>query len=171
MQFLRNDLDKLTSSRIDIDEPIDIEVTKLVNRNRLIALRDVFVGGHIYYDKYTSHLITDLRIEGIMTVPCAITLNPFDIEFSAKLGEMFSFDEVEDELADTVELIDGETLDLTPYLEEVVNAAVPLKAIDPELASYPKGEGWEVLTEEDYIKEKSQEIDPRLAKLKDFKFE
>ncbi|UPU39227.1 DUF177 domain-containing protein [Erysipelothrix sp. Poltava] len=63
------------------------------------------------------------------------------------------------------------SLDLDPYLLDSILAAVPLKAIHPDLKEYPEGEGWQVMTEEDYTKEKSQEIDPRLAKLKDFKFD
>ena len=48
---------------------------------------------------------------------------------------------------------------------------VPLKIVKEGLTQYPKGDGWEVVKEEDYIKEKSKEIDPRLAKLKEFKLE
>ena len=54
---------------------------------------------------------------------------------------------------------------------DAIFAEVPLKAVHPDLETYPEGDGWVVMTEEDYINEKSQEIDPRLAKLKDFKFD
>ena len=39
------------------------------------------------------------------------------------------------------------------------------------IKEYPKGNGWEVIREEDYIKSKKDEIDPRLAKLREFKIE
>lgn len=171
MQFIRNDLDKLSASRLDIEEEVIIDFESLVNRNRIIALRDVFAVGHIYYDTYSTQLVTDLQIEGVMTVPCAITLEPFDLEFSTRLGEMFSFETPDEELASEIEVVDGEILDLNPYITEVIFAAVPLKAVHPDLEAYPEGSGWKVMTEEDYIKEARQEIDPRLAKLKDFKFE
>ena len=40
-----------------------------------------------------------------------------------------------------------------------------------ELTEYPKGDGWLVMSEEDYLEEKSREIDPRLAKLKDIEID
>ena len=38
-------------------------------------------------------------------------------------------------------------------------------------AVYPSGDGWEILSEAEYQRRKGNEIDPRLAKLKEFKFE
>ncbi|CAM3613996.1 DUF177 domain-containing protein [Erysipelothrix sp. HDW6B] len=170
MIFVRNDLDKLTSQRIDLDEAVELDPTRLKENPRLLGLRDIFAVGHGYYDSHSSRLILDLRVEGIMTVPCAITLRPFDIEFSVRVDDMFSFDPLgpEDE---GIEEVEGETLDLSPYFMDAIFAEVPLKAVHPDLETYPEGDGWVVMTEEDYINEKSQEIDPRLAKLKDFKFD
>lgn len=171
MKFNRDEMDKLTSSRLNIDEDIDIDFSSLYNPNRLIAIREVFAVGSVYYNKYTTQLVTDLTISGIMTVPCAITLEPFDIEFDAKIGEVFFFEKSEDTMDESFELVEEDDLDLTPYIVSAVISEVPLKAINPNLEEYPKGNGWQVMTEEEYTKIKSQEIDPRLAKLKDFKFE
>ncbi|AZK44542.1 DUF177 domain-containing protein [Erysipelothrix piscisicarius] len=169
MKFYRADLDRLKSPRLEIDEEIIIDQDLLKGFSLCTALREIFAVGHGYYDEHTSKLITDLTIEGIMTVPCAITLEPFDIEFSIPIGDVFSFEKLED---DEVGIeIEGEELDLDPYIVDSILAAVPLKAIHPDLKEYPEGDGWQVMTEEDYTKEKSQEIDPRLAKLKDFKFD
>ncbi|QIK70381.1 DUF177 domain-containing protein [Erysipelothrix sp. HDW6C] len=170
MKFIRSDLDRLTTQRINIDEEVVIDLGPQKDSSRVTALRDIFAVGHGYYDDHSSRFITDLTIDGIMTVPCAITLTPFDIDFSFRLGEVFSFEPLgpEDE---GIEEVDGEELDLTPYIMDAILAEVPLKAIHPDLEEYPEGDGWQVMTEEDYIKEKNQAIDPRLAKLKDFKFE
>ena len=46
---------------------------------------------------------------------------------------------------------------------------VPLKVVKPGNITYPKGDGWEVMKEEDYRKEEKPAMDPRLAKLKEFK--
>ena len=48
---------------------------------------------------------------------------------------------------------------------------VPLKVVKEGIKEYPKGDGWEVVKEEDYTKSKKDDIDPRLAKLKEFKLE
>ena len=170
MEFNRIELDKLTSSRLDIDEDVDIDFQSLYNPNRLIAIREVYAVGSVYYNKYTTQFIPDISIHGIMSVPCAITLEPFDIEFDTKIGDVFLFDESEDAMDESFIIVNDDTLDLTPYIASAVISEIPLKAINPNLKDYPKGDGWQVMTEEDYTKTKSQEIDPRLAKLKDFKF-
>lgn len=170
MEFKVHDLDRLTVGRIDIDESLEFDLSNLNLHSRLTALRDIFAEGHGYFDSHSSQFITDLRVEGIMSVPCAISLKPFDIEFSIQYGEVFSFEPVSAE-EEGIEEVEGDTLDLKPYILAAILAEVPMKAVNPELETYPEGDGWVVMTEEDYIKQKSQEIDPRLAKLKDFKFE
>ncbi|CAM4281859.1 DUF177 domain-containing protein [Erysipelothrix inopinata] len=172
MIFNRMDLDHLKTPNFEVREAIEIDSEIIENHPRCTALRDIFAVGHMYYDSHSSTLIADISIEGIMTVPCAITLNPFDIDFSTRVSEVFSFDSVDAEAEDEgIIEVDGEELDMTPYIVGAILAEVPLKAIDPNLDEYPKGDGWIVMTEEDYIKEKSQQIDPRLAKLKDFKLD
>lgn len=47
---------------------------------------------------------------------------------------------------------------------------VPHKVVK-EGVEYPKGKGWEVVTEDDFNASKKNAIDPRLAKLKEFKIE
>ena len=54
---------------------------------------------------------------------------------------------------------------------QLIVMEVPLKNCEGRTDTVSKGDGWEVVKEEDYIKEKSKEIDPRLAKLKEFKLE
>lgn len=46
---------------------------------------------------------------------------------------------------------------------------IPLKVVKPGVIDYPKGDGWEVISEETYQKEKKRNIDPRLSILKDYK--
>ncbi|WZU00529.1 hypothetical protein MGH68_13325 [Erysipelothrix sp. D19-032] len=50
MIFVRNDLDKLTSQRIDLDEVVELDPTRLKENPRLLGLRDIFAVGHGYYD-------------------------------------------------------------------------------------------------------------------------
>ena len=39
------------------------------------------------------------------------------------------------------------------------------------IAKYPSGDGWRILSEDEYQKAKRSSIDPRLAKLREFKAE
>ncbi len=168
MIFKRFELDRLSSSYIDIDEAFTVNPEFVENHPRLNELRDVFIVGQNYYDPHSAQLVLDLKIEGTMVVPCSISLKEVEIDFSIPFNETFSFDDLAHE--DSGLEVNGDVLDLDPFIYESITAEIPLRIIHPDLESYPQGEGWEVLTEEDFIKQKSQEIDPRLAKLKDFKF-
>ena len=169
MIFKGIELDRLDSPHIHVDEPFNSDPKQVSDHPRLNDLRDIFVVGNIYYDRHSSKFICDLEIDGVMEVPCAITLRPVELDFNIQLEDMFSFDELE--AGDEGIKVDGDTLDLSPYIMGSILSEVPLSITDPDIDEYPHGEGWQVMTEEDYIKEKNQEIDPRLAKLKDFKFE
>ncbi len=169
MLFMRSELDHMQTPRIEINEAFVFNQELIKDHPRCTEIRDIFVVGHCYYDHHSSQLIIDLTLEGIMIVPCAITLRPVELEMEIRLEEMFSFDKLEAESEGIY--VEGEALDLSPYIVGSILADVPLKAVHPDIKEYPKGDGWGVLTEEDYIKQKSQEIDPRLAKLKDFKID
>lgn len=169
MLFMRSELDHMQTPRIEINEAFVFDQELIKDHPRCTEIRDIFVVGHCYYDHHSSQLIIDLTLEGIMIVPCAITLRPVELEMEIRLEEMFSFDKLEAESEGIY--VEGEALDLSPYFVGSILADVPLNVVHPDIKEYPKGEGWEVLTEEDYIKQKSQEIDPRLAKLKDFKID
>ena len=65
----------------------------------------------------------------------------------------------------------GDVVELLPVIFQLILMEVPLKAVKPGIGEYPQGKGWKVIREEDLRKEKEQEIDPRLAKLREFKVE
>ena len=81
---------------------------------------------------------------------------------------MFSFDKTNDE---DVHEVKGDVVELLPVIFQLILMEVPLKVVKKGLKQYPKGDGWEVVKEEDYELSKKDEIDPRLAKLKEFKLE
>lgn len=172
MKFLRGDLEQNNSPTVFIQGELDVLEDITVPSERYTDLRDIYVEGTGYYNSDTTEFIVGLDLKGTVTVPCAISLKPVDVDVHTKLSEVFVFEMSEDiEDDETVVLIDGDELDLYPYIWSAIVVAIPLKVVDPDLTEYPKGEGWEVLTETDYQKQKSEEIDPRLAKLKEFNFE
>lgn len=163
MNFLRSELEQLGSSQFQIDEDLRID---LDDHPRCEEILNAHASGYAFYDEHDRELAVDVTVSGEMIVPCAITLKPLPYDFETKYQEVFSFYEAEHEEDDIIH-ITGEEIDLKPYLRSAVIADIPMKVIDPELKEYPKGDGWEVITEEQFAKEKEDEIDPRLAKLKE----
>ena len=165
MKFLRSDLDQMENSIIKIDRMVEIE---LDNHPRCRELRNVHIFGEAYYDMYDARLTFDLSIEGEMIVPCAITFKPLILDFDNDFYESYTFikhDEDEEDM--NTFFVEGDEIDIEPNIRAAVLSEIPMKVVDPELEEYPKGDGWIVMTEEEYEKEKSEEIDPRLAKLKE----
>ncbi|EUJ32063.1 hypothetical protein MFLO_07757 [Listeria floridensis FSL S10-1187] len=71
-------------------------------------------------------------------------------------------------------LIEKDTVDLVPVLEELLLVEIPMQVFSEEAldeAELPKGEDWEVKTEDELLEEQASEapkVDPRLAGLADF---
>ena len=136
--------------------------------DRLIGLKDVHVSGEGYMDAYTGRFVTDFDIDGVMICPCAITNEEVEVPFETSCHEVFSFEETE-EL--DVHVVKNGIIELIPVVFRLICLEVPLKVVKDGPIDYPHGDGWEVFSEEDYQKKKDETIDPRLAKLKDFKFD
>ncbi|AMC93499.1 hypothetical protein AOC36_05745 [Erysipelothrix larvae] len=173
MEFRVKDLERNSSSRIDISGLVD-SFQEMVPNNRFTDLRDVYVEGTGFFNSENDEFFVNCTIEATVEIPCAISLKPVEIEIEATLSEIFLFGiEVRDEEDDDnpVIVVDTDVLDLDPYIWDAILVEIPLKVVHPDLKEYPSGNGWVVLKEEDYLEQKSKEIDPRLAKLKDFKFD
>ena len=70
---------------------------------------------------------------------------------------------------DSVRIVTDETIDLMPAVIDAIYLEIPLQATEAEPEDYPSGEGWRIMSEEDYEKSRKERIDPRLAKLREFK--
>jgi len=164
VKWTRHELFALKEHEIDFESEISFPEIPVVMDIR--RLDHVSVQGRLFYEKDTNHILVSMTITGTMIVPCAITLEDVDYPFETSTDLTYGFNEEDDP---EVLVIPKNGLDLS---EEVLNAIWierPFTLVKPGLKSYPKGEGWEVISEEDYLKSKSSEIDPRLAIFKDYK--
>ncbi|MFQ7235077.1 MAG: YceD family protein, partial [Enterococcus hulanensis] len=77
---------------------------------------------------------------------------------------------MEEERDEEILVLDNDTIDLTDSIEDNILLAIPLQVFTEEeqnSSDLPKGNDWEVVSEEEYLqkKESAETIDPRLAKL------
>lgn len=172
MKLHRYDLEDAENPHMLISQAIEFENPEEVAHDRYLDIQDIYVDGHGFFDEKTSEFIVGLDIDATVTVPCAISLNPIEIDIETKISETFVFDInlLEEENEDTI-WVEGLEIDLWPFIWSAILSEIPLKVVDPELETYPEGKGWKVMTEADYTKEKEETIDPRLEILKDFKFD
>jgi len=149
-----------------LDEEIAFSPATFDGNDRLRKLEKVHVTASGLWDGNQNVLRVHLDVSGVMVVPCAITDEDVLVEFKTEDDPVFSFGKTDDEEAIEVK---GDTVELMPVVYPLIMMEIPLKVVKPGLKDYPKGDGWEVLTEEEYLREKQSQIDPRLAKLRDYK--
>ncbi|WP_072887660.1 YceD family protein [Ornithinibacillus halophilus] len=142
----------------------EVDVSELEKMNNDIReIKPVQVSGDctIQGDQF----IFTFKVTGEMILPCARTLVDVVYPFEIKTTEIFSSSSyyTEEETDTEIHPIDGEVLDLTPYIKENILLEVPFRVYSEEAKDLPdqKGNGWEVVSEE----KTEKTIDPRFKKL------
>lgn len=156
------DLTKLRSglvSEVLIDDLCSFNSDYLKQAD-LLDLRDVHVFGSVYKDAMDDYEV-DLQVEGVMVLPCAVTLKPVDYPFQIHIqGNLLDLFE---EIDENVKILEN-SIDLLPIIWENILMEIPMKVVSDEAKDVRlEGNGWKLITE----KEEDEEINPELAKLKD----
>lgn len=169
LKWSKNELLNSPNETIQFDEGITFGDEVFSKMHHLRGLRDIEVSGELQYDAHSDLAACNFEVEGVMIVPCSITNEDVDYPFVAEGTQMFAFHKVgkDEDIVETK----GDIVELMPTIFQSIILEVPLKVVKEGLTEYPKGEGWEVIREEDYVSKKKDEIDPRLAKLREFKVE
>jgi len=165
MKWSRSELERLGDNQLVIDEQVSFSAESLEKIGRLRELKDVQIVGKGYFDQNVERFYVDMTVTGEMVVPCAITLEDIHLPLDFVASESFSFDKVEED--EPVNEVHGEILDLLPIIFQLILMEVPWKAVKENLKEYPKGDGWEIVREEDFER-REKGLDPRLVKLKEF---
>ena len=148
------------------DKTYDFNIESFVIENNLFLRRLENVQGFIsfYYDA-SDELRVNYHIAGNMICPDAVTLEDVSVDFDLEKDEKVVNNENED----------GFYLNSDMSMEEmakyIVIPEVPIKVVKNEKIEYSRGDGWSFVSEEDYESSREDEIDPRLQKLKEYKFE
>lgn len=164
MKFTKSQIVKVNHiETFKFDEMVDVSELSEMN-NDIIRLDPVHVSGHctVHGNEFTFQF----NIQGEMILPCARTLIEVPYPFSIQAIEVFTTNEAEE--TEEIHLIDGEVLDLMPYIKENILLEIPFRVFsdDEEAMSKVKmsGPGWEFISEEST----ETKQDPRLKKLESF---
>ncbi len=168
MKWTLADLLQSNSGNVSFDEDIEIDASAFANNSRINSVKDVHVSGHGYLDEEENRFYVQLNVSGTMIVPDAITNEEIEYPFETDSDETYVFEEVDE---DGVRFVTNEVIELLPAIIDDIMLEVPLQVTNASESDYPSGDGWRVITEEEYQKSQGQRIDPRLAKLKEFKEE
>ncbi len=168
MKVARADLLRAENNTVFVDETLRFGPEAFAQMHNIRSVPSVRVSGEIHYDVVSERVYANLSITGVMIVPCSITLDDVEVAFHSDAEEVFSFGKCSEE---EVHEAKGEVIELLPVIFQQILMEIPLTARKPGIKEYPQGEGWKVIREEDLQRSKEKEIDPRLAKLREFKAE
>ncbi|MBM7571720.1 YceD family protein [Aquibacillus albus] len=163
MKFSIQKLKSTGSEPLRFEDYVDISEVEEMN-NDIRHIDPVLVKG--FATTQGNEITFHFSIEGTMILPCARTLVDVKYPFNIDALEVFSASPYyNEEDGSEIHPVNGEMLDLTPYIKENVLLEVPFRVFseDKEVQenALTEGDGWEVQSEDSKV----DKIDPRLQKL------
>lgn len=130
---------------IEVNNEITIDKEEFLNTD-IIELKKANIKGTI--SKYgEDDYELDLVLTGTMVLPCSITLQPVDYDFSAEIQGVYT--EMMQEIENFSKKIEN-SLDIFPIIWENILMEIPIKVTCPEATDLKlSGDGWKLVTEED----------------------
>lgn len=167
MKWTRAELMR-NAQNINFSQDIEIDDALFAGNSGILGVEDVHVEGSGYLDDNNDIFYVNMKIDGVMICPDAITFDEIEVPFETEAQETYSFVDTDE---DGARIVENDEVDLLPAIVDEIILEVPLQITLASEDEYPEGDGWKVYSEEDYQKMQEDKIDPRLAKLKEFKEE
>ncbi len=168
MKWTRSEILAAASRNITAEEDVEIPSGVFEGFSLVNSAGPVHVIARGSIDPAEDIVFVRLEISGVMYVPDAITGEEIEYPFETETEEVYSFQETDDE---NVRVVTDDVIELLPAVTDAVLMEVPLQVTHASEDEYPRGDGWAVISEEAYMRNRESRIDPRLAKLREYKEE
>lgn len=169
MKYTHDWLSKNAVVPSKISEKVIFDDELIKSTKRLLGLSEILINGNVTYLQNVEQCFFKINIKGVMDLECARTLvlvhHPFEI------AEELTFTFNKDYENDDIEYVKGNIIDLSPYIWEIIFSNIPMRVVAENANMPTSGEGWQVISEEeynDYREELKKNIDPRLESLKKY---
>ena len=147
------DLAKVDEKGISINDTVSFG-EEYIKNTPIKKLDNIKVNGRAYYS-VTNEIIFDCNVEGIMVLEDSVTLEPVDYPINLHIQEVLG------ENATEFDKNESKRLDIIDVLWQNIVLEVPISVhANPEKKYDLKGEGWELLQEDN-----KKDEEPRLAPL------
>ena len=166
MKFTKKDFLNAKNGIIEIDEWIAVEENDLLHHTQVKSIPEVHVTGALQFD-HRSLVFSDLDLDGVMIVLDSITMEDLEVAFDTKSQETYSFDPIKENDEDII-VVKKDTVDINPEIFQAIIYEAPMSITRLPRDQYPKGDGWQLLSDQD---KEEPKIDPRWEKLNDFKLD
>ena len=132
---------------IPIDESLDVNLFELENSG-ILSLKEVNLFGTITKDNLDNYSL-DLKLSGVMVLPCSITLKPVDYSFNTEITG--NIEEMLEEMNETSKKSEN-TIDIFPIIWENILMEIPIKVTSPDADKELSGDGWKFVTNDEGLK-------------------
>lgn len=175
MKWSLLELNKYKDEPCEFSETLDLKASLMKRDNLILDVSPVKATGilNVGKEEYLLHY----KIDVVVTVPSSRSLAPVPLTLSIDVDEVFmtleQYQQRDERLADEeIILLEKPTIDLDESVEDNILLSIPIQVLSEEEQTsqdMPKGNDWEVLSEEEYAQKRQEEaqqtMDPRLAKL------
>ena len=126
-------------SKLNVDEFITFD-KNFLEKSEIRELKNVKVSGIIEID-YEDNLILNLKINGTMILPCAVTLVDVEYEFETEFDNIIgNFEEIYKN--------NKNALEISEILWENIVLEIPIRVVSENCKpSNTSGDGWELISE------------------------
>lgn len=166
VKFTKKDFLNAKNGIIEIDEWIAVEENDLLHHTQVKSIPEVHVTGTLQFD-HRFLVFSDLDLDGVMIVLDSITMEDLEVAFDTKSQETYSFDPIKENDEDII-VVKKDTVDINPEIFQAIIYEAPMSITRLPRDQYPKGDGWQLLSDQD---KEEPKIDPRWEKLNDFKLD
>ena len=151
------------NNHLEVEDDVDFSLAKLdPNHIRKIENTHVKVVG----DEYEDIICLNLEINTDVTGVCSYTLEDVPLHLHFKDSLEFS-NEINDD--EDIIYVQKPIFDIDEYILQLIIGEVPLKLVKKGAKLPESGEAYRVISEDEYLKEKSEKKDDRWSKLDDVK--
>lgn len=131
----------------------------------LLDATPITINGIVSSESNDRYLV-DLTLDVTLTLPSSRSLTPVDFHLIVPMIELYlapnlSQDLIDDDLDNKIVIsLEKDILDLKKPIEDTILASIPMKILsEEEIESdeLPRGEGWEVILEDEFASSSSEE--------------
>ncbi|WP_338213977.1 YceD family protein [Companilactobacillus muriivasis] len=168
------DVRRYKDKPFEFEEKLDLTVELKKRSEDVLDAEPVEVKGQLFNDN--GLVISDVKVKTTLKVPSTRSLLPVELPLDIRINEAYNVDNVATEDLEDYNVVipvDEEDPTVNVYESVIDNIllSIPQKVLTKKEAEeniMPSGKNWEVISEDDFKKQKEEEhVNPEFAKLKD----
>ena len=164
---MRIDVLKLPYTKVEtMSEDMSFDPEVFVCHNPLVNVLSCHV--ELKAQRFEEFIYVNVYLKAKVILQCSYSLQNFETEITG--SDELHFAPSRDEDDDCIEY-KGTSIEMDQYIFNLLSASVPISPKAPNAKAPKSGNGYRVLSEDDFLKEKEEEGNSQFDALKDLEFD